>query len=133
MCSSDLETRYDCRDWETAIQWLTDQRPIIIGTSWYSGQDSCGAVEDRRTASGSFRGYHARCLVGWDTLNGELCPVVQNSHGASWGANGRAVITSDLWHSWQQDHNFFAFGFGLIDEVEPQRRSYLTSKAGDSC
>jgi len=129
------ETRYDCRDWDTAINWLTDHRCIVLGTKWTSGQDGCAGRETKRVGtSGSFRGYHARLLVGWDTLDGVICPVVQNSHGQNWGNHGRAIITRDLWdESWKKDANFFALGFSRIDEVEPARRSWSESKAGDLC
>lgn len=124
---------YDCRDWDTMIAWLTDRRPIIIGTRWYSGQDACSGVEDKRCSSGSFRGYHARCLIGWDTLNGELVPVVQNSHGQQWADHGRSIITRDQWDFWGKDANFCAFGFTLIDEVAPARRDWSSVKSGDVC
>lgn len=128
------DKRYDCRDWETAIHWLTDHRCIVIGTRWYSSQDQCSGIEDKRVGlSGAFRGYHARLCSGWETHAGQICPVVQNSHGQRWGNHGRAIITRELWDCWRTDANFFALGFNRVDEVEPQRKSWLESKPGDSC
>jgi hypothetical protein len=69
--------------------------------------------------------------VGWETHNGGLVPVVQNSHGQSWGNHGRAVITPDLWDWWRRDANFFALGAKQIDEYEPQRRDWSELKTGD--
>lgn len=129
------DTAYDCRDWNTALAWLTDAQPrcIIIGTKWFSGQDECNGVEDADCSTGRFRGYHARLLCGWDTYQNELCPVVQNSHGTRWGSGGRAIITPDQWAFWSKDANFFALGFNRIDEIEPQRKSWSESKPGDVC
>lgn len=128
------ETAYDCREFQTAINFLTDHRCIVIGTRWTSSQDQCTGIEDKRVGtSGQFRGYHARLLSGWDTHDGLLSPLVQNSHGQRWGNHGRAIITRDLWSEWQRDANFFALGFSRIDEVEPKRKSYLESKPGDAC
>jgi hypothetical protein len=128
------ETRYDCRDWDTAIAWLTDRRAIIIGTKWTSAQQGCNGIESLAVgSSGSFRGYHARTLIGWDTLDGMLVPVVQNSHGQQWADHGRAKITRDLWAWWLRDPNTFALGFNRIDEIEPVRRDWSESKPGDAC
>lgn len=128
------ELRYDCRDWDTAINWLTDHRCIVIGTRWMSGQDACTGIEDRRVGtSGNFRGYHARLLTSWDTHDGMLVPRVQNSHGVRWADHGRALILRDLWDVWRNDQNFFALGVTRIDEVEPKRKSWIESKAGDVC
>ena len=127
---------YDARSWDDAIGWLTDMRSIIIGTRWYSGQDGCDGIEDRKCGtSGSFRGYHARVLVGFDTHDGMICPVVQNSHGIHWGRNGRAVVLRDLWENvWQKDPNFFALAMQDVDEFEPKRRDWaVESKSGDLC
>jgi hypothetical protein len=126
---------YDLRDWDLAMSWLTDRRPILIGTKWYSGQDSCGAVEDLRTVrSGKFRGYHARLLVGWDRVSrAEAGLKCQNSHGDQWADRGRSTIARDAWEWWADDPNFCAIGFNTIDEVEPQRRSWKNSKVGDVC
>ena len=128
------ERRYDCRTLETCLNWLTDHRCIVIGTRWYSGQDACTGIEDKRCGtSGNFRGFHARLIVGWDTHNGVICPVVQNSHGQRWGNHGRAIVTPDLWSVWASDSNFFALGFNRVDEVEPKRKSWNESKVGDNC
>lgn len=125
---------YDLRDWDRAIDWLTDRRCILMGTRWYSGQDQCTGVEDKHCGSlGQFRGYHARLLIGWATLSNMLCPKVQNSHGRQWGKDGKADITPDLWEWWQRDPNFVCIGFNRIDEVEPKRRSWTYSKVGDTC
>lgn len=128
------ELRYDCRGYQTAINWLTDHRCIVIGTRWYSGQDACTGIEDKRVGtSGNFRGYHARLLTGWDTHDGVLVPRVQNSHGVRWADHGRALVLPDLWSQWVQDQNFFALGVTRIDEVEPKRKSWNESKPGDTC
>jgi hypothetical protein len=128
------ETKYDCRNFDTAMNWLTDHRCIVIGTKWMSGQDSCDGIEHRLCGmSGRFRGYHARLLTGWDTLSNELVPVCQNSHGTQWGNGGRSKITPELWDEWSRDPNFCAFGFNRIDEVEPKRKSWSTSQPGDVC
>lgn len=128
------DLQYDCRDHQTAINWLTDFRCICIGSRWYSGQDACAGIEDKRCGtSGNFRGYHARLLIGWDTHDGLMCPVVQNSHGQRWGNHGRAIITPDLWRVWASDSNFFALGFNRVDEVQPKRKSWTESKVGDNC
>lgn len=128
------DTAYDCRDWNTAINWLTDKRPIIIGTKWYSGQDACTGIEDKHCgSSGAFRGYHARTLVGFKKHSGTHCPKCQNSHSERWADCGRSVITPDLWDWWCKDPNFCALGFNRIDEIEPTRRSWSQSKPGDVC
>lgn len=127
------ETRYDCRSLETAMRWVSDKRPIVIGTRWMSGQDACSGIEDKRCGtSGSFRGYHGRLIVGWDTIGGELVPVCQNSHGQRFADHGRSRITPDLWHEWQKDSAFFALGFNRIEEVEPTRKSWSQSQPGDA-
>lgn len=128
------ETVYDLRRFEDAMAWLTDRRCICIGTRWYSGQDACRGIEDKRVgSSGSFRGYHARLLSGHKKHGGVQCPVVLNSHGRQWGDNGRAVITPDLWDWWLGDSNFVALAYTDIQEVEPKRRSWVESKPGDEC
>lgn len=129
------EAPYDLRDWDRAVDWVTDKRCILIGTRWYSGQDSCGAIEDLRTVrSGVFRGYHARLIVGWDRVSrAELGLKCQNSHSDQWADRGRSTITRDAWEWWLRDPNFCAIGFNAIDEVEPQRRSWKKSTAGDVC
>lgn len=125
---------YDLRDWDQAIEWLTDRRCILMGTLWTTGQDGCNGIEDRHTgSSGSRRGYHARLLMGWDTIDGELAPKCQNSHGQDWGDGGRSTIARDLWDWWLKDPNFVCIGFNAIDEIEPKRRSWKYSHAGDRC
>jgi hypothetical protein len=129
-------TRYDCRDLDIALNWITDAMPrcIVIGTKWMSGQEACTGIEDRRCGtSGSFRGYHARLVVGWDTVDGVLVPVVQNSHGKQWADHGRSRVMPDLWEEWKRDPNFCAFGFNRIDEIVPERKSWAESKPGDVC
>lgn len=128
------DSPYDLRDWDQAIEWLTDRRCILMGTLWVTGQDGCRGIEDRATgSSGQRRGYHARLLVGWDTLDGELSPRVQNSHGEQWADGGRATITHSLWDWWLRDPNFVCVGFNEIGEVAPTRRSWKYSRAGDKC
>lgn len=132
------DTRFDCRDWDTMLAWLTDHRPIIIGTRWHSGQGGCTGIEDKRVgSSGQFRGYHARTIMGWETHDGELVPVVQNSHGTGFGdqrgrwGQGRTIVLRDLWEWWKDDSSFFALGANDVDEVEPARRDWSGSKPGD--
>jgi len=128
------DRRYDCRDYGTAINWLTDRRCIVIGTKWMENQNWCSGIEDLKTGSGGrFQGYHARLLIGFRKHDGALCPVVQNSHSKNWGMNGRAIITPDLWDWWRKDPNFFALGFGRINEVQPHRLSWTISNVGDRC
>jgi len=124
---------YDCRDWDVMLDWIADKRPVIIGTPWYSGQGQVRLVETKNSSSGSFLGWHARCLTGWDHYEKDLCPVVQNSHGENWGNHGRAIVTRDQWEFWRRNANFVALGFSRIDEVEPKRRSWKESKPGDTC
>jgi hypothetical protein len=125
---------YDLRDWDKAIEWLTDRRSILMGTLWTTGQDVCRGIEDRSVGtSGKRRGYHARLAVGWDTSEGEICPRIQNSHGEQWADGGRSTVTPDLWEWWCRDPYFVCIGFNEIGEVEPVRRSWRFSRAGDSC
>jgi hypothetical protein len=127
-------TAFDLRSWTSMLAWITDKRSAIIGTTWYSGQDSMGWVEDVRSAfSGQYRGLHARAVIGWSKVNGVLCPVVQNSHSKSHGRNGRTVVMPDVWERWCRDPSFCCLGFNEVDEIEPARRSWLTSTAGDTC
>ena len=126
------EMRFDLRDFEALMAWITDRRCCIIGTRWYDWQSQCAGIESKKIGtSGQFRGYHARLISGWDTHDGELVPVVQNSHGSNWGKHGRAMILRELWDTWRCDANFFALGFNEIDEVEPARRDWSESKPGD--
>ena len=128
------DVAYDCRDWDTAISWLTDRRCIIIGTKWMSGQASCTGIEDKRCGtSGGFYGYHSRSLIAFDTVGGEIVPVCQNSHGQQWADGGRSKVMHDLWDVWRKDGNFFALGFNRIDEITPQRSTWSESRSGDSC
>jgi hypothetical protein len=115
----------DLRDWDTVIDWLTDRRSVVIGTKWYSTQSNVRDIETKSLGSGgSFRGYHARALIGWATINGVISPRVLNSHGAGWGTNGRATIERELWDWWKRDANFFALGFTDINERIPKRRDW---------
>lgn len=124
----------DLRDWQRMIDWLTDRRSIVIGTKWMSGQRGCDGTETKQVgSSGRFLGYHARALIGFRKVHGLILPIVLNSHGKQWGANGRAVITPELWDWWRGDSNFVALGFTDIDEREPARRDWSQSKVGDSC
>ena len=116
----------DLRAWEDMIDWITDARGLEIGTKWYSSQDSMNSgswIETKARASGgAFRGYHARQLFYWETIDGEICPKCRNSHGDRWAKNGRSVITRELWDWWKKDANFCAYGFCNINERIPQRR-----------
>lgn len=124
--------RYDCRAWETMIAAVTDKRPVLIGTPWYGNQSQVQYVETKRLASrGGFLGYHARCLVGWDTLDGELCPVEQNSHDTDYGQDGKSLIPQETWEWYREDPNFVALVFNTLEEVELTRRSWLKSVGGD--
>jgi hypothetical protein len=115
----------DLRDWDTLMDWLTDLRSVVIGTKWMSSQSTIRDVETLALGSGgSFRGYHARALIGWKTINGQRCPRVMNSHGTNWGTNGRATITHELWDWWKRDSNFVALGFTDINERIPKRRDW---------
>lgn len=118
----------DLRDWDTVIDWLTDLRSVVIGTKWYSSQSNVRDIETKALgSSGSFRGYHARALIGWATIGGVVSPRVLNSHGAEWGTDGRATIERELWDWWQQhDPNFTALGFTDITERIPKRRDWST-------
>lgn len=129
-----LSNNYDVRDWDEMIAWITDKRPVIIGTKWMSAQDGCEGVEDKRCGtSGSFRGYHARTLTSWDTHDGMIVPRCQNSHGIHWSKNGVSIILRELWDWWATDANFFALGVQDVDEVEPKRRDWSESRSGDTC
>lgn len=115
----------DLRDWDTAVDWLTDRRSIVIGTRWYSAQANVKAVESKALGTGgSFRGYHARALIGFRSCGGTICPRVLNSHGAGWGENGKSTIERELWEWWNRDANFCALGFTDINERIPQRRDW---------
>ena len=119
------ELNVDLRDFDKAVAWLTDKRGIIIGTRWYSAQGGVRDVESLSLGkSGGFRGYHARFLTGWQKLGGIYCPRVLNSHGTNWGRQGRATIERELWEWWRKDANFFALGFGKIQERIPKRRDW---------
>jgi len=115
----------DLREWDTVIDWLTDKRSAVIGTKWMSGQANVKNIETLALGrSGSFRGYHARALIGWATLGGVISPRVLNSHGSVWGMNGRSTIERELWEWWRRDSNFVALGFTDINERVPQRRPW---------
>ena len=115
----------DLRDFSRLMDWLTDLRSAIIGTKWYSSQGNVKNIETKQLGTGgTFRGYHARALIGWDTIAGELCPRVLNSHGADWGTNGRATIEHALWDVWLKDPNFVCLGFTDITERIPARRDW---------
>lgn len=115
----------DLRDWDTVIDWLTDRRSVVIGTKWMGSQSAVRNIETKALGSGgSFRGYHARALIGWDTIGGVISPRVLNSHGAGWGTSGRAIIERELWEWWNRDANFVALGFTDINERVPKRRDW---------
>ena len=115
----------DLRDWTTCLDFLTDRRSVVIGTRWYSTQANVRDIETKALgSSGSFRGYHARALIGWATIGGVVSPRVLNSHGDGWGTNGRATIERELWEWWKRDANFFALGFTDINERIPKRRDW---------
>lgn len=117
----------DLRDWDTMLAWLLDRRSVVIGTTWYSGQSGVANVEMLSQAKGgSFRGYHARALIGFRQLDGATVPVVLNSHGAGWGKNGRALIARETWDWWRKDAKFVALGFTDIDERIPKRRAWAS-------
>jgi hypothetical protein len=120
-----LGAAVDLRDWETMLSWLFDRRSVVIGTTWYSGQANVENVEMLSQArGGSFRGYHARALIGWRKLDGGASPVVLNSHGKEWGQNGRALIARETWEWWRKNANFVALGFTDITERLPKRRDW---------
>lgn len=115
----------DLRDWNTLIDWLTDRRSAVIGTKWHSTQANVRDIETKALGSGgSFRGYHARALIGWNTIGGVVSPVALNSHGSGWGNQGRATIERELWDWWKTDPNFVCLGFTDIVERIPQRRDW---------
>ncbi len=118
----------DLREWDDMIDFLTDFRGVSIGTKWFSSQDSIRSdswIETPAKASGgSFRGYHARHLFYWETIDGQIAPKCRNSHGAGWGKNGRSVITRETWDFWRRDANFCAYGFCNINEIVPKRRDF---------
>jgi hypothetical protein len=124
----------DLREWQRMIDWLTDRRSVVIGTKWMSGQSSFKGIETKAIgSSGSFRGYHARALIGYEKARGEILPNCLNSHGRQWANNGRALLEHELWDWWLRDPNFVALGFTDIDERTPARRDWSQSRAGDSC
>lgn len=126
------DTAFDLRDFDQAIEWLTDRRCILLGTLWTTSQDACSGIEDLRTVSGgSRRGYHARLASGYRKFNGELCPIIQNSHGSQWADKGRSVVTREAWNWWRRDPNFVALAFNEIQEIEPKRRSWMEFQWGD--
>ena len=115
----------DLRDWDTMIDWVTDRRSVVIGTRWYSAQSSVRSVESKALGNGgTFRGYHARALIGHRSCGGTICPRVLNSHGAAWGENGKSTIERELWEWWRRDANFVALGFTDINERIPARRDW---------
>lgn len=115
----------DLRDWDTMVDWITDRRSVVIGTKWMGSQSSVRNIETKALGTGgSFRGHHARAIIGWATLGGVISPRVLNSHGIGWGMNGRATIERDLWDVWRRDSNFVALGFTDISERIPKRRDW---------
>lgn len=115
----------DLRDWDTLIDWITDRRSAVIGTKWMSSQANVRDIETKALGSGgSFRGYHARAIIGHRKIGGVILPRVLNSHGAGWGTNGRATIERELWDWWRRDANFVALGFTDINERIPARRDW---------
>lgn len=111
------ETNVDLRSFDDAVAWLTDLRPIVIGTKWHSGQRNNKGIETLDIASGgSFLGYHARELFGWETVDGIVVPRCRNSHGESFGNKGFSAITREVWDWWTRDANFFALGFAKMNE-----------------
>jgi len=131
------DVHYDGRSWSTMQDWLTNQDPMLFGGIWTSALDNINSsdwvIQPRHLKTGMRRGYHCKYLCGWFTLDGELCPVVRNTHGQRWGRNGIAVISHAAWDVYSADPNWVCLAFGDIQEREPKRRSYTESRAGDTC
>lgn len=67
-------------------------RPVNVGFAVYSDFDYYSSGVYRYT-SGSLRGYHAVCVVGYD--DGLQCFRVKNSWGTGWGESGYFRIGYD--------------------------------------
>ena len=66
-------------------------------------------------------------------IDGQIAPLIRNSHGAKYGRNGVAVVSREAWNIYTQDPNFVALAFGDVQEISPKRRdlsqvSYLSGK-----
>jgi len=79
-------------DVNTIKNALNNYGPVYVGFAVYSDFNyySTGVY---RFASGSLRGYHAVCIVGYDDAN--QCFKVKNSWGTGWGEAGYFRIGYD--------------------------------------
>jgi hypothetical protein len=65
--------------------------PVAIGINWYEGFDDPKGAHAELVVTGQVRGGHEMVLDGLDVENGLVHGC--NSWGASWGNNGRFVMT----------------------------------------
>jgi hypothetical protein len=90
-------------DWHLdSIRWeLACGYPVVIGVRVFEAFEHVGADAPLiPLPAGEPVGGHALCVVGYD--NGREAFLVQNSWGASWGAQGRAwipyrYVTNPFW------------------------------------
>lgn len=131
-----LTVTWDARPWDKAVDWATNQNPILIGGLWTDRHSSINAhnpIEKPSVYSGRSRGYHCRRVCGFIFIDGKLYLQVQNTHGPNFGKNGISYIGEDTWAVLACDPYFVALIVGDTEEIEPQRKSWLESKPGDSC
>ena len=127
---------WDARPWEKAIDWATNKDPILIGGLWTNRHSTINAnnpIETPWVYSGSSLGYHCRQLCGYIFIDGKLHLAIRNTHGAEFGINGVSYVPEETWAVLCRDPNFVACAFGDTEEIEPVRRTWEESKAGDSC
>lgn len=130
------EVTWDARPWLKAVDWATDRKPILIGGLWtdrHSGLNKNNPIEKPSIYSGSSLGYHCRYVCGFIFINDKLHLKVRNTHGDDFGLHGVSYIPEETWAVLCRDPNFVALVFGDTEEIEPKRKSWKESKAGDTC
>ncbi len=74
---------------------LANMKPVVIGIPVYPDFDNLSSTNDTYDDStGSLRGYHALCVVGYDDTKNAV--KVENSWGTNWGLNGYGWISYNL-------------------------------------
>lgn len=130
------DVHYDCRQWDRMLDWVTNKDPVLFGGIWTSNHGEMNSknwIEKPNTLGGNRRGMHCRYLCGWTTIDGQLAPLIRNTHGPGFGRNGIVAISREAWNVYLRDPNTVCLAFGDLQEREPKRRSYVESKVGDSC
>ena len=129
-----MTTTWDARPWEKAVDWVTNKNPLLIGGLWtdrHSGLNAQDNIEKPSIYSGNRRGHHCRYACGWIFIDGKLYLKIRNTHGDAFGIHGVSYLPEETWAVLVRDPNFVALAFGDTEEIEPVRKSWSESKAGD--